>query len=99
VVGIYVGVLKRLAAKRKFEVLVHPVPPVLNETRAVVSQFNAALEAAVRKAPALTWLDFVGKMLSEDGNSPSISLTITPSSIYIYIYIYIYVYEYIYISG
>ena len=48
-VDIYLGVLRRLL-KRGMELFVHPVPPVLNETRHVVIPFNRALKAAVLAA-------------------------------------------------
>jgi lysophospholipase L1-like esterase len=70
VVGIYVTVLRKLAAKRRFRIMVHPVPPVLNETRAVVVQFNAALQRAVEAAaPTLAWLDFFGALLAPSGEA------------------------------
>ena len=46
----------------------HPVPPVLPETRAVVKQYNEALRARVAAEPALEWLDFFGAMLSPAGD-------------------------------
>jgi len=70
VVGIYVNVLRKLAARRRFRLMIHPVPPVLNETRAVVVQFNAALRRAVEAAaPTLTWLDFFGALLAPSGDA------------------------------
>ncbi len=47
---------------------VHPVPPVLRETRGMVVQFNAALRWAVAAAPPLDWLDCFGAMLSPGGD-------------------------------
>ena len=41
-----VDALVKVAKARRFRVLVHPVPPVLNETRAIVKPFNATLQAA-----------------------------------------------------
>ena len=49
---------------------VHPVVPVLNETRAIVKAFNARLQAAVAAAqadtPGLKWLDMFDFLLSDD---------------------------------
>jgi len=70
VISIYIEVLKKLVARRHFTVLVHPVPPVLNETRDVVKQFNSHLEAAVSAAaPTLRWLDFFESMLAPAGDA------------------------------
>jgi tetratricopeptide (TPR) repeat protein len=59
-------------------VLVHPVAPVLDVTRPMVTAFNAALGAAMSRArlkhPAVTWLggdetgrEFTGRLLTPDG--------------------------------
>jgi hypothetical protein len=45
-VDIYIAVLRSLIA-RGMELFVHPVPPVLNETRHIVMPFNAALKRTV----------------------------------------------------
>jgi len=66
-VSIYIGVLKALAKARRFTILVHPIPPVLNETRHIVMLFNKHLVAAVNKEPALHMLDFVDRLLTPDG--------------------------------
>jgi tetratricopeptide (TPR) repeat protein len=66
-VEVYVSTLVRLVARRGFVAMVHPVPPVLNETRPVVKEFNAALAARVRREPTLRWLDFFDKLLTDDG--------------------------------
>ncbi len=62
------------------EVFVHPVPPVLNETRALVTAFAAALKqglaAAVAAEPQLLsgrlhYLDFFDELLLQPGSSGS----------------------------
>ncbi|GLC38231.1 hypothetical protein PLESTB_001084900 [Pleodorina starrii] len=70
-VAIYMDVLRALVSERSMEVFVHPVPPVLNETRGVVAPFTAALRAAVATARAadpalrrrLHYLDFFDQLL------------------------------------
>lgn len=62
VVKIYVGTLTALVAElpafRNRRAFVHPVIPVLDETRRIVTAFNARLRAAVEaEAPQLVWLD------------------------------------------
>ena len=44
---IYVGVLTRLVEERDLTAYVHPVPPVLNETRHIVMPFNAIVKKQV----------------------------------------------------
>ena len=48
-VDIYIHALESLLS-RGMELFVHPIPPVLNETRHVVLPFNAALKSAVLSA-------------------------------------------------
>ena len=57
----------QLCAERRYKIFVHPVPPVLNETRHIVKTFNAALQAALATSSQLTYLDFFDSMLSADG--------------------------------
>lgn len=46
-IDIYIKVLLHLITTRGFEVFVHPVPPVLNETRTVVTAFVKMLKTKV----------------------------------------------------
>lgn len=68
-IRIYIGVLKALAASRKFTILVHPIPPVLNETRHIVTIFNKQLAEAVKKERNLHMLDFFSQLVSSDGSA------------------------------
>ena len=52
--GIYLDVLTRLVETRALTVYVHPVPPVLNETRHIVMPFNAVMKAKVNPPPLLS---------------------------------------------
>uniref|UniRef100_A0A061S9Z0 Tpr-like protein n=2 Tax=Tetraselmis sp. GSL018 TaxID=582737 RepID=A0A061S9Z0_9CHLO len=72
-VHIYLEALRRLLG-RGMEIFVHPLPPVLNETRHIVLPFNAALRRAVDEAARdpsaggrLHWLDFLDELLTPDG--------------------------------
>ena len=47
---VYLGVLTRLLAERSLTIYVHPVPPVLNETRHIVMPFNRVMKEKVRQA-------------------------------------------------
>ena len=73
VVAIYVETLGALVAARPAfkggRAFVHPVIPVLDETRRIVRAFNRQLRAAVEaKAPALLWLDVFDAFL--EGGPP-----------------------------
>ncbi|XP_065840747.1 uncharacterized protein [Oscarella lobularis] len=63
----YVASLKDLRKKRNFEVYVHPVPPVLNETRRIVLDFNKMLRERLARSKTLTYLDFGEELVTEDG--------------------------------
>lgn len=70
---IYVKVLLRLIQENGFEIFVHPIPPVLNETREVVKLYNSILELEVAKVAntkaaegKLHMLGFFSALLSPD---------------------------------
>ena len=76
VVAIYVDVLLGLLHDRAWTVLVHPVPPVLNETRPIVLLYNRVLKQRIlaaaksaRGAGRLHWLDFLPSLLEPAGDS------------------------------
>ena len=47
-------VLQRVVAERALSIYVHPVPPVLRETRHIVKRFNDLMRHRVRCLQALT---------------------------------------------
>ena len=55
--SIFVDVASRLARHKKWRALVHPVPPVLDETRGMVLKYNATLRRLVDERSKLTWVD------------------------------------------
>ena len=64
----------KLCAERGYaKGLVHPVPPVLDETRDMVKKYNAVLRALV-EASDLVWLDFFDGFLDEAGLKPGYCL-------------------------
>ncbi|PRP87532.1 hypothetical protein PROFUN_00743 [Planoprotostelium fungivorum] len=65
-IDIYLSVLSQLKEKRHLKVYVHPIAPVLNETRETVKAFNERLKGKVQKSQ-LKYLDFFEEMLTEDG--------------------------------
>ena len=46
--------------------ILHPVPPVLKETREVVKRFNTTLKGRVEKEPSIHWLEFLDELLDVD---------------------------------
>ncbi|EFJ52545.1 hypothetical protein VOLCADRAFT_116030 [Volvox carteri f. nagariensis] len=87
-VAIYMEVLGRMVSERSMEVFVHPVPPVLNETRGVVTLFTAALRNAVTAArnanptlrQRLHYLDFFNQLLVPRRSAAGASVCATGSS-------------------
>jgi hypothetical protein len=74
VVKIYLEVLQQLIFSRGFELFVHPVPPVLNETRQIVHVFNRVLKQRLEGlkeksvfGKRLHWLDFALDFLTAEG--------------------------------
>jgi lysophospholipase L1-like esterase len=76
-VEVYVALLLQLVQQRKLHIYVHPIPPVLDETRDVVKSFDAALQqrltAVLQWQPELNgqlaYLDFFYDLLTADGSS------------------------------
>lgn len=71
-----VQMLMDLIREQDFEVFVHPIPPVLKETRPVVKAFAALLKKEVQmvtRQPAargrLHYLDFFDDLLTVDGQA------------------------------
>ena len=68
VVDIYVDVLKKVSRRKKLRALVHPVVPVLDVTRHIVSAFNSALQSRVVTGDnALEWVDIGSQLLQDEG--------------------------------
>jgi tetratricopeptide (TPR) repeat protein len=65
--SIFVDVAARLARHKRWKVLVHPVPPVLDETRKMVLKYNATLRRLVDASSDLTWVDCFDGFLDAAG--------------------------------
>ena len=63
IVQIYVQFLQELKEHHGFVTFVHPVLPVLDETRSVVLQFNEKLKEHVKNCGGLCWLDIMDELL------------------------------------
>jgi hypothetical protein len=66
-VNYYLEVLLQLQQEYEWTIYVHPVAPVLNETRSTVKLFNAILREKVKCSPTLRLLDFFQHLLGPDG--------------------------------
>ena len=72
---IFVDTAAALCAEKKYaRGLVHPVPPVLDETRGMVTQYNAILKDLVDANEFLTYLDFFDDFLDKDKLKPEYAL-------------------------
>jgi len=68
-VDIYIKTLLKLISDRQFKIYIHPVVPVLNETRYIVKMFNEILKQNVEKHTKLHWLNFFDELLSNNGSN------------------------------
>ena len=66
-ISIFVEVVLKLVKEKGFKVVIHPVIPVLKETRGVVKQYNEIFKEAVAKCDELQWLDIFDCFLEEEG--------------------------------
>ncbi|KAM9961394.1 hypothetical protein ACTFIR_004239 [Dictyostelium discoideum] len=66
----YISALKDLVDKYKYKIFIHPVVPVLNETRHIVKEFNKIFEKKIKACKEFVWLDFFPTLLNpQDENS------------------------------
>lgn len=56
--NVILPVLRDLVTVHKLRVYVHPIPPVLDVTRAIVTRYNAFYKRAVMGIKGVQWLDF-----------------------------------------
>lgn len=68
-VRIHLKALKDEVAAKSLKAFIHPVAPVLDETRSVVMQYNAMLPMFLGTKSDLRYLDFASQLLEEDGNA------------------------------
>lgn len=57
-IRIFMEALSEAVRKYEFKAFIHPVVPVLNETRQLVIQYNRIFKNHVLKSKICTWLDF-----------------------------------------
>jgi lysophospholipase L1-like esterase len=68
-VDIFVKVLVKLIKTRKFNVFIHPILPILNETRPIVVTYNDIYKEAIDKMKGAKWLDFFDEILITNNGS------------------------------
>lgn len=56
-IGIFMEALAQVVTQYEFEVYIHPVVPVLDETRAMVVLYNKLFQKRVARSRICTWLD------------------------------------------
>ncbi|KAL4086206.1 hypothetical protein PRIC1_014337 [Phytophthora ramorum] len=64
-IGIFMETLEDVVQKYKFDVHIHPVVPVLDETRPLVIQYNKLFKQCVTKSAFCKWLDFFDDLVCE----------------------------------
>ncbi|GLE05898.1 hypothetical protein PINS_up015079 [Pythium insidiosum] len=62
-IDIFMSVLAEVIDKFGFEVFIHPIVPVLNETRPLVIQYNGIFQSRVNKSDKCRWLDFFDDLI------------------------------------
>lgn len=62
-IEIFMDALRDAVEQFAFEAFIHPVVPVLPETRALVLTYNRLFEQRVRASPICTWLDCFDDLL------------------------------------
>ncbi|GAM29273.1 hypothetical protein SAMD00019534_124490 [Acytostelium subglobosum LB1] len=67
-IDIYIAALKVLIQKYNYKAYIHPVVPVLDQTRTMVKAFNKIFKEKVMKVKELVWLDFFDELLDSTGN-------------------------------
>ena len=67
-VDVFISLLKEIIEKRSFKVYIHPILPVLNETRGMVKLFNTIYKSKIDKMAGVKWLDFFDDLLTPDGS-------------------------------
>lgn len=65
VIALAISVMSSLTEEYSFEVYVHPINPVMRETRDVVQRYNQLYREAVRSVQQLTWLDVLDHRLGD----------------------------------
>lgn len=70
VIDIFADVVRKLIRDKRFRVLIHPVVPVLDPTRAIVAEFNQRYRRKMEAIKGVCWLDLFDDLLCA-GPGPS----------------------------
>eukprot|EP00002_Diphylleia_rotans_P031256 TRINITY_DN6488_c0_g1_i1.p1 TRINITY_DN6488_c0_g1~~TRINITY_DN6488_c0_g1_i1.p1 ORF type:complete len:531 (+),score=117.81 TRINITY_DN6488_c0_g1_i1:681-2273(+) len=68
-IDIFITALNGLQKKKNLSIYVHPVVPVLNETRHIVKIFNPIYQKRILTQTQAKWLDFFGDLLDGSGSN------------------------------
>ncbi|ETO79490.1 hypothetical protein, variant 1 [Phytophthora nicotianae P1976] len=74
-IGIFMEVLSDIVEKFEFDVYIHPVVPVLDETRSLVISYNKLFQKRVDESSISRWLDFHDDLVC--GDPPKVGTTNT----------------------
>ena len=66
-VQIFGKIVERLVKEKQFNVAVHPIPPVLNETRPLVMRYSEVYETEMNKLRGTVYLDFQMDLIDDSG--------------------------------
>ena len=80
VIEIFADVVRKLIRDRRFRVLVHPVVPVLDPTRAIVAEFNERYRRKMEAIKGVCWLDLFDDLLCAAPASASASGSTTTAA-------------------
>jgi hypothetical protein len=69
-IQIFMDTLREVVEKYEFEIFIHPVVPVLNETRSLVIQYNRIFKDRVDASKRCKWLDFFDDLI--EGSPPKV---------------------------
>lgn len=64
-IRIFMEALSEAVRKFEFEALIHPVVPVLNETRQLVIQYNQIFREYVSRSKICSWLNFFDDLVHD----------------------------------
>lgn len=64
-IRIFMEALSEAVGNFEFEAFIHPVVPVLNETRQLVIQYNRIFKKHVLKSNICSWLDFFDDLVQD----------------------------------
>ncbi|CEG39301.1 Tetratricopeptide-like helical [Plasmopara halstedii] len=65
-IDIFMNVLSDVVKQYQFDAYIHPIVPVLDETRSLVLQYNKIFQKRVAQSSICKWLDFLDELITLD---------------------------------